>query len=97
MKRQLAALAAAALAALASALPSHAFTPQTNAATHALEWLHTLQSADGTVAGSASRTEDTVLGLVANSQAVTSFATAGKTPCAHTSPTRKRRRETSAV
>ena len=80
MKRQLAALAAAALAALASALPSHAFTPPTNAATHALEWLHTLQSADGTVAGSASRTEDTVLGLVANSQAVTSFATAGKTP-----------------
>jgi hypothetical protein len=80
MKRQLAALAAAALAALASALPIHAFSPQTGAASHALEWLHTLQSADGTVAGSASRTEDTVLGLVANGQAVTSFATAGKTP-----------------
>ncbi|MDQ6713846.1 MAG: terpene cyclase/mutase family protein [Candidatus Dormibacteraeota bacterium] len=80
MKRQLAALAAAALAALASALPSHAFTPQTAAASRAIEWLHSLQSADGTVAGSASRTEDTVLGLVANGQAVTSFATSGKTP-----------------
>lgn len=80
MKRHLAALAAAALAALASALPASAFTPQSSAASHALEWLHTLQSADGTVAGSASRTEDTVLGLVANRQAVTGFATAGKTP-----------------
>src|SRR5256885_7352105 len=79
MKRQLAALAAAALAALASALPASAFTPQSTAATHALEWLQTLQSADGTVAGSASRTEDTVFGLVANGKAVTSFATSGKT------------------
>ena len=80
MKRQLAALAAAALAALAPALPSHAFTPQTSASSHALEWLHTIQGADGTVAGSASRTEDTVLGLVANDQTVTSFVTGGKTP-----------------
>jgi hypothetical protein len=79
MKRQLAALAAAALAALASALPASAFTPQSTEATHALGWLQTLQGADGTVAGSASRTEDTVLGLVANGQPVASFATAGKT------------------
>jgi hypothetical protein len=79
MKRQLAALAAAAFAALAPAMPASAFTPQSTAATHALEWLQTLQSADGTVAGSASRTEDTVLGLVANGKAVTSFATSGKT------------------
>ncbi len=79
MKRQLAALAAAALATLASSLPASAFTPQSTAATHALEWLQTLQRADGTVAGSASRTEDTVLGLVANGQAVISFGTAGKT------------------
>jgi len=79
MKRQLAALAAAALAALASAMPISAFTPQSAAATHAIAWLHTLQSADGTVAGSASRTEDTVFGLVANGQAVTNLATAGKT------------------
>src|SRR3989442_4927899 len=79
MKRQLAAVAAAALAAIASALPDSAFTPQSTAATHALEWLQTLQSADGTVAGSASRTEDTVFGLVANGKAVTSFATSGKT------------------
>jgi hypothetical protein len=79
MKRRLAALAAAALAVLASALPSYAFTPQTSAASHALAWLHTLQSADGTVAGSASRTEDTVLGLVANGEAVMTFATGGKT------------------
>ena len=80
MKRPLTALAAAALAALASALPVSAFTPQSDAASHALAWLHTLQSPDGTVAASASRTEDTVLGLVANGRAVTSFATAGKTP-----------------
>ena len=80
MKRRLAALAAAALAALASAMPISAFTPQSTAATHALAWLQTLQSADGTVAGSASRTEDTVLGLVANGRAVSSFETAGKTP-----------------
>ena len=79
MKRQLAALAAAAVAAIASASPASAFTPQSAAATHALEWLQTLQSADGTVAGSASRTEDTVFGLVANGKAVTSFATSGKT------------------
>src|SRR5438309_2228387 len=79
MKRQLAALAAAALAAIASALPASAFTPQSAPATHALEWLQSLQNADGTVAGSASRTEDTVLGLVANGKAVTSFATSGKT------------------
>lgn len=80
MKRRLTALAIAALATLASAMPISAFTPQSTAASHALAWLHTLQSADGTVAGSASRTEDTVLGLVANGQAVTSFASAGKTP-----------------
>lgn len=80
MKRHFAALAAAALAALAPAVPTHAFSPQTPAASHALKWLQGLQSADGTVAGSASRTEDTVLGLVANGQAVTTFATAGKTP-----------------
>ena len=79
MKRQLAALAAAALAALASAMPISAFTPQSPAATSALAWLQSLQGADGTVAGSASRTEDTVLGLVANGRALTSFATAGKT------------------
>src|SRR2546423_12013362 len=79
MKRQLAALAAAALAAIASASPASAFTPQSAPATHALEWLQSLQSADGTVAGSASRTEDTVFGLVANGKAVTSFATSGTT------------------
>ena len=80
MKRRLTALAVAALATLASALPISAFTPESTSASHALAWLHTLQGADGTVAGSASRTEDTVLGLVANGQPVTSFASAGKTP-----------------
>jgi hypothetical protein len=80
MKRRLTALAVAALAMLASAMPIYAFTPQSSAASHALAWLHTLQSADGTVAGSASRTEDTVLGLVANGEGITTFATAGKTP-----------------
>lgn len=80
MKRRLTALAIAALATLASAMPISAFAPQSTAASQALAWLHTLQGTDGTVAGSASRTEDTVLGLVANGQAVTNFATAGKTP-----------------
>jgi len=80
MKRKLTALAAAALAALTFGPPANAFTPQTAAATKAITWLHAQQAADGTVAGSASRTEDTVLGLVANGQSITSFSTAGKTP-----------------
>jgi hypothetical protein len=80
MKRKLTALAAAALAALTFAPPANAFAPQTAAATKAISWLHTLQAADGTVAGSASRTEDIVLGLVANGQSVNGFSTAGKTP-----------------
>src|SRR6202035_297913 len=46
MKRRLTALAVAALAMLASAMPISAFTPQSSAASHALAWLHTLQSAD---------------------------------------------------
>ena len=80
MKRQLFALAAAGLAAITTALPASAFTPQTAAATHALAWLHARQSADGTVAGNASRTEETVWGLIANHQALADFSTSGKTP-----------------
>jgi len=80
MKRLLVALAAAACAATAPALTASAFTPQTTAATNALGWLHTQQSADGTVAGDPSRTEETVWGLVANSGSVADFATSGKTP-----------------
>jgi hypothetical protein len=80
MKRLLVALAAAASAAIGPALNASAFTPETTAATRALSWLHGQQAADGTVAGSASRTEDTVLGLVANGQPVNGFSTAGKTP-----------------
>lgn len=80
MKRLLVALAAAATAAIGPALTASAFTPQTVAATQAISWLHGQQAADGTVAGSASRTEDTVLGLIANSQSVDSFSTDGKTP-----------------
>ena len=80
MKRLLVALAAAACAAIGPTLTASAFTPQTTAATHAISWLHGQQAADGTVAGSASRTEDTVLGLVANGQSIGGFSTAGKTP-----------------
>jgi len=80
MKRPLAALAAAALAALASAQPIYAFPPQTSAAADAVAWLHTQQAADGTVANNASRTEETVWGLIANKLAVADFATSGKTP-----------------
>jgi hypothetical protein len=80
MKRLLVALAAAACAAVGPTLNASAFTPQTTAATQAISWLHGQQSADGTVAGSASRTEDTVSGLVANGQSVDGFSTAGKTP-----------------
>ena len=81
MNRRLLALAAAALAAIASALPTLAFAPQTTAATHALAWLHGQQAADGTIAGNASRTEETVWGLAANHQAVSGFgSSSGKTP-----------------
>jgi hypothetical protein len=80
MKRPLAALAAAALAALASALPIYAFPPQTSVAADAVAWLHTQQAADGTVAGNASRTEETVWGLIANKLTVADFSTSGKTP-----------------
>lgn len=80
MKRPVLALAAAALATLAPALPVAAFTPQSTAASHARDWLHSLQTTDGTVAGSASRTEETVWGLVANHLAVADFSTSGKTP-----------------
>ena len=80
MKRQLVAFAAAGLAAVSTALPASAFTPQTAAAIHALSWLHAKQSADGTVAGNASRTEETVWGLIANHQALADFSTSGKTP-----------------
>ena len=80
MKRLLVALATAAFAAIGPALSALAFTPQTGAATLAISWLHGQQAPDGTVAGSASRTEDTVFGLVANGQSVDGFSTAGKTP-----------------
>jgi hypothetical protein len=80
MKRRLTALAIAALATLASAMPISAFTPQSTAASQALAWLHTLQGTDGTVAGNASRTEETVWGLIANNLAVADFSTSGKTP-----------------
>jgi len=79
MKRPFAALAAAALAALASALPIYAFPPQTSVATDAVAWLHTQQGADGTVAGNASRTEETVWGLIANTLPLADFSTSGKT------------------
>jgi len=79
MNRLIVALAAAACAALGPALAASAFTPQTTAANQALTWLHAQQSADGTVAGSASRTEETVFGLVANGASVADFATSGKT------------------
>jgi prenyltransferase beta subunit len=80
MKRQICALVASVCAALAAALPASAFAPQSAAAAQAISWLHGQQAADGTVSGSASRTEDTVIGLVANGQSITDFATAGKTP-----------------
>ncbi|HVS06407.1 MAG TPA: prenyltransferase/squalene oxidase repeat-containing protein [Candidatus Dormibacteraeota bacterium] len=80
MKGRLTALAIAALATLASAMPISAFTPQSTAASQALAWLHTLQGTDGTVAGNASRTEETVWGLIANNLAVADLSTSGKTP-----------------
>lgn len=80
MKRRLTALAIAALATLASAMPISAFTPQSTAASRALAWLHGLQATDGTVAGNASRTEETVWGLIANNLAIADFSTSEKTP-----------------
>jgi hypothetical protein len=78
MKRLLVAFASGALLAL-TATPVAAFTPQTTVATHAIDWLHTQQGSDGTVAGDASRTEETVWGLAANGVSISSFAIGGKT------------------
>jgi len=79
MKRQILAFAAALGAALGPMSFASAFTPQTTAATNALAWLHTQQGSDGTIAGDASRTEETVWGLAANGMSVASLSTDGKT------------------
>jgi hypothetical protein len=80
MKRQLAG-AAALVVAILSISPATAFAPNSGSATNALNWLHGLQSTDGTVAGDATRTEETVWGLVANQHVMASFSSsAGKTP-----------------
>lgn len=80
MKRIIVVFASATLFAATAVSPVAAFTPQTPAAIKAISWLHTQQSSDGTVAGDASRTEETVWGLAANGVAIDSFATGGKTP-----------------
>ena len=79
MKRLFSILAAAAGVAVLPMLPVSAVSPRSATATNAIVWLHTQQSADGTIAGNASRTEETVWGLVANDASVANFSTSGKT------------------
>jgi hypothetical protein len=80
MKRIIVGFASATICAVAAWSPAAAFTPQTTAATNAIGWLHSQQGADGTVAGDASRTEETVWGLAANDLSTATFVTDGKTP-----------------
>jgi hypothetical protein len=79
MNRHLA-LAVAAMALILSTRSGYAFTPQTTSASAALDWLHGQQSADGMVAANATRTEETVWGIVANDGSLESFSRAEKTP-----------------
>ena len=79
MNRLLIAFASATLCAVLAAPSVAAFTPQTAAASQAIQWLHSQQSADGTVAGDSSRTEETVWGLAANGASIAGFATGGQT------------------
>jgi hypothetical protein len=74
------ALTLAALAAIFPMQSATAFNPQTGPATSAITWLHSQQATDGMVAKDATRTEETVWGLVANGESVASFTSAGKTP-----------------
>jgi len=79
MNRLIIASASAVVLAAATTFSVSAFTPQTTAVTHAVAWLHTQQGSDGTIAGDASRTEETVWGLAANGMSVASLSTNGKT------------------
>jgi len=79
MNRLIMASASAVVLAAATTFSVSAFTPQTTAATHAIAWLHTQQGSDGTIAGDASRTEETMWGLAANGVSVASLSTNGKT------------------
>lgn len=79
MNRLITAFVSAVLLAADTTFSVSGFTPQTNAAAYALAWLHTQQGADGTIAGDASRTEETVWGLAANGMSVASLSTDGKT------------------
>jgi hypothetical protein len=80
MKRLLVPALSAGLLTVALSVPALAFQPATNAATRALQWIHTQQKADGSIGGDASNTEYTVWGLGANHLSISTFATAGKNP-----------------
>lgn len=79
MNRLLIALASAAFLTAGGTSSVFAFTPQQTAASCALSWLHTNQSADGTIGNDASRTEETVWGLAALNASIANFTTGGKT------------------
>lgn len=79
MHRLFAAIVYVSVLGVVTASSASAFSPQTQAATAAIGWLHTQQGPDGTVAKDPSRTEETVWGLVANGASIESFATNGKT------------------
>jgi hypothetical protein len=78
MRRPLVGLFGGILVALAFALPASAFTPQSVSATRALDWIQQTQlGADGSVGGDATRTEETIWGLVANHRPVPTFVKSG--------------------
>jgi Squalene-hopene cyclase C-terminal domain len=80
MKRSILALAGALALALTPQLSAAAFVPQTLSATRALDWIEATQlGADGAVGGDATRTEETVFGLVANHRPIATFVKAGST------------------
>ncbi len=80
MKRSILAVAGALALALAPQLSAAAFAPQTLSATRALDWIQGAQlGADGAVGGDATRTEETVFGLVANHRPIATFVKPGST------------------
>lgn len=73
--------ACTAIVLLLSVAPSaSASAPATSTSVRALKWIHAQQRGDGSIAGDPSRTEDVILGLVANRFSVAVFTTGGKGP-----------------
>jgi len=80
MKRFLVSGLSACVLALGAQLSVAAFTPQTTAATRALDWIQQTQlQPDGSVGSDATRTEEVIWGLAANHRPYVTFVKAGST------------------